>query len=96
MGTGCASHYQRVSGQSVRLYLKASKTDDVFFCSSLDGFVLHPARRVDDTRVWEIAVPADAEFTYFYVVNGKVYLPSCRFKEQDDFGSQNCIFTPDM
>ena len=32
----------------------------------------------------------------FYIVDGAVYLPQCRLKEQDDFGSANCLYIPGM
>jgi len=27
---------------------------------------------------------------------GDVYIPDCRLKESDDFGSENCIYVPGM
>jgi hypothetical protein len=34
------------------------------------------------------------EFSYFYVVDGTLYLPSCNYMEYDDFGNKNCIYQP--
>jgi hypothetical protein len=84
---GCASHYYKIKG----------KTDVkvIYFSSSLDGYELHKAQRTGG-KTWKVEVPADVEFRYFYVINGVVYLPSCKFREKDDFGSENCIYIPGM
>jgi hypothetical protein len=66
----------------------------VAFASSLDAFNPHLASRVDGWR-WVISVAADTEFRYFYIVDGAVYVPECRFYENDDFGSRNCVYMPE-
>jgi hypothetical protein len=63
------------------------------FASSSDAYAAHAATRVGETT-WEITVPGRTEFNYFYIVDGIVYLPECRFHENDDFGSKNCIYKP--
>ena len=93
--TGCAGHYYRKNNGSLSIFLKMPDAQQVYFLSSLDGYRPRKAIRVDD-RTWQISTPAQMEFTYFYKVDGKVYLPNCRLKEQDDFGSQNCIYIPGM
>ena len=67
----------------------------VYFLSSLDGYKPRKAIRVNNW-MWQIDAPDQNEFKYFYKVDGTVYLPNCRLKEQDDFGSQNCIYIPGM
>ncbi len=49
-----------------------------------------------DSETWRVTLPGEYEFTYFYMIDGKPFLPPCRFTEKDDFGSENCIFVPDM
>jgi len=93
--TGCASHYHLVKGDTVHIYTKRPDAGIVYFCSSLDGYERHRARRVD-AKTWEVRLPANGEFTYYYIVDGTVYLPPCRLKEYDDFGSENCVYTPDL
>ncbi len=93
--SGCTSHYYKVKEDMVHIYLKRPNAKDVFFVSSLDGYELHKARHGND-RIWEAKVPAHREFKYFYIVDGVVYLPPCRVKETDDFGSESCIYVPDM
>ena len=92
---GCSSHYYLTRDKTVGLYLRAPDAEHVYFASSLDEFTLHPATRTPD-RTWQIEIPNGREFKYFYVVDGKVYVPDCRLKETDDFGSQNCIFVPGL
>jgi hypothetical protein len=93
--TGCASHYFRQNGDTLRMYLKGPDAEIVCFSSSLDGYKLHRATRVA-AKTWKVTLPANDEFTYYYIVDGAVYLPPCRLKEYDDFGSENCVYTPDL
>jgi len=93
--TGCGKHYFRLNGDTLHMYLKKSDAKSVYFSSSLDGYELHRARQVAATT-WEVTLPANGEFTYYYIVDGTVYLPPCRLKEYDDFGSENCVYAPDL
>jgi hypothetical protein len=92
---GCASHYHQVSGESLHLYLKLPEAARVDFASSLDGFKIHSAEKID-SETWETTVPAGAEFRYFYFVNGKIHIPDCRMREHDGFGMENCIYEPEL
>ncbi|MDD5723490.1 MAG: hypothetical protein PHY29_07080 [Syntrophales bacterium] len=93
--TGCAPHFHTIRGDGVHLYLRAPSAGEVFFASSLDGYASHPATK-NDRGVWEYSVPAQREFRYFYIVDGQVFVPPCRLREQDDFGSENCVYFPDL
>ena len=92
---GCASHYYRVKDNTLYFYLKKRDAHSVQFAHSKDGYILHPVEKVD-SRTWRTVVPADSEFSYFYLVDGKLFLPPCPFREKDDFGSENCIFVPNL
>lgn len=92
---GCTPHLQKIKGDQVHLYLKDTNTQTVFFASSLDGFQPHPMTR-HTKKIWFISLPAQHEFTYFYIMDGQPFLPDCQYKEKDDFGSENCIFIPNM
>ena len=92
---GCESHFYRVKENSLFFYLRNSEADAVSFAYSKDGYQLHHAKKID-SKTWMVMVPEGFEFTYFYIVDGVPFLPACRFKEKDDFGSENCIFVPDM
>lgn len=93
--TGCATHYYSIKGEVLHLYLHKPEARKVYFACSLDAFELRSARKIDP-ETWAVELPADREFRYFYIADGEVFSPSCRFKEMDDFGSQNCIFIPGM
>lgn len=93
--SGCAHHYYCYEGSVVTIYLKAPDAESVSFASSLDGFALHPARKID-RKTWAFSLPDDSQFSYFYVIDGSVFIPECDYRENDDFGSANCIFIPGM
>ncbi|HOS97845.1 MAG TPA: hypothetical protein PLR71_11275 [Deltaproteobacteria bacterium] len=92
---GCAHHGLRVNGDTVTLTLRAPHAGTVQFASSLDGFEPHPAVLTGGS-VWEVSVPAGSQFSYFYLVDGEVYVPECAFSETDGFGSRDCIYVPGM
>lgn len=92
---GCTSHHYRIDDGFVSFYLESNDAKTVEFRCSADDFRTHEARRIS-RKTWEIRVPADRDFSYFYLVDGKVHVPSCPLKEKDDFGQENCLFTLDM
>ncbi len=93
---GCAAstHYHVRQSDRVTFYLQAPGARGVVFASSLDAFNPHLASKVDGSR-WVVSVAADSEFRYFYLVDGVVYVPECRYYEYDDFGSRNCLYLPE-
>ncbi len=93
--SGCARHYYRVDDGRLEIFLKAPGAETVFFASSLDGYVSHPADRADHTT-WIVRMPQDQEFRYFYIIDGAVTVPECTCRENDEFGSENCIYIPGM
>jgi len=97
VSAGCAGHYHyyQKKDDTVIIFLKKPDARKVYFLSSLDGYKPRKAIRVDN-QTWQIEAPAKSEFRYFYKVDGTVYLPACRFKEQDDFGSKTCIYIPEL
>ena len=92
---GCAHHYYRLDDDSLLIFLKAPDATSVYFATSLDNFTLHPAQKTG-SGTWVISVAADTQFSYFYVIDGRPYVPECTYKEHDDFGGENCVFIPDM
>jgi len=90
--SACATHSYRIQGNEVTLLLRRPDAKSVALLASLDGFELRPADRVSET--WEVTLPADRTFRYFYRVDGKIVVPDCPMKERDEFGSENCIFDP--
>ena len=92
--SGCQYHYYTYSDTVVKLHLKEPLSKDVAFSCSLDDFALHTARFSDGE--WVVSLPANKRFRYFYLLDGEVFVPPCTLKENDGFGSQNCIFEPNM
>ena len=91
---GCAAtHYHESQSERVTFYLRAPGAERVEFVSSLDAYNPHRASKLSGSR-WAVAVATHAEFRYFYIVDGAVYLPECELYEKDDFGSRNCVFVP--
>jgi hypothetical protein len=92
---GCAAaHYHERQSDRVTFYLKAPSAEGVVFASSLDAYSPHLASKVDGSR-WAVSTPSGSEFRYFYIVDGNVYVPECKFYEKDDFGSRNCVYIPE-
>jgi hypothetical protein len=92
--SACATHFYRVQDNKVTLVLRLPEAKRVMLATSLDGFSLRPAVQASDA--WEVTVPADKDFRYFYQVDGEVVVPDCALKENDDYGSENCIFEPSL
>ena len=93
--TACSSHYLRTENGQAYLFLKAQNARSVMFASSLDRFQRRPAEKIS-RNTWRVAIPENIPQSYFYIVDHKIFLPDCRLKETDDFGSQNCIYLPGM
>ena len=91
---GCSAHSCRVEGQTAVLLLRQPDAQEVLLACSLDGYTLRPAKPV--AGGWEVTLPADSPFVYFYRVDGRPFVPDCPLKERDDFGAENCIFDPEM
>lgn len=91
---GCATHYYQIEGSTLVLYLDKPNAQQVILACSLDNFKPHEARQVNG--LWEVSLPSNNPFRYYYILDGKIFLPSCRMKENDDFGSENCIFDPQI
>ena len=90
--SGCTAHYHRLHGDDLFLYLNEPDAQKVYFACSLDGYQPHETYKEDGC--WVIPIPGREPFRYFYLLDDSVYLPDCRLKEDDDFGTQNCIFDP--
>ncbi len=93
---GCAAaHYHERQSGRVTFYLRAPEARGVAFASSLDDYQIHRAEQVSGSR-WAVTVATNSEFRYFYIVDGRVYLPECELYEKDDFGGENSILAVNM
>jgi hypothetical protein len=90
-----AKHYSKLNDDTVTFYYKDHEAQEVLFASSRDNYKLLAARKTKN-NLWEVSVPAEKGFAYFYVVDGIITLPACPFTENDDFGSRNCLYIAEM
>jgi len=90
---GCAAHYHVINSGHVEMYLSAPQAQSVVLVVSSDPFQQVQALQ-EDSGMWKVTLNRPSEFKYFYIVDGKTYLPDCRLREKDDFGSNNCVFSP--
>jgi len=94
--SACAEkHYSRLNDGTVTFYYKDTEAQEVFFASSRNDYKLFAARETKN-HLWEVSIPAEKGFAYFYVVDGVITLPDCPFTENDDYGSKNCLYVVDM
>lgn len=92
--TGChSSHYFTCEDTTVDLYLINPRADNVLFSSSINNYQNVTAVE-ESAGIWAIYGIDNREFRYFYIIDGTVYTPDCRFRETDDFGMVNCIYQP--
>jgi len=90
----CGSHHYVGSNQrGLIFYLEYPGASEVAFASSIDDFQLRQAHR-DKLGRWLIEGLKKEDFQYFYLVDGKPFVPDCRYRQQDDFGSVNCVYLP--
>jgi len=90
---GCATYHIEVKNEEVHIYLKKPEAENVYLLCSLDEYTPHPVAG-DGSGKWGAVLPANMEFKYFFLVDGKVFIPACEMKEKDDFGSENCVYSP--
>lgn len=92
LAIGCASHYIRQDDGRLDFYLHCSGAREVSLATSLDGFTPHPARRTGVDQ-WVVSIEESRDFSYFYLVEGRVLRPECNMIEQDDLGRTNCVYS---
>lgn len=91
---GCApQHLTIVQADTVTLLLNAPQAKQVQFASSIDHFTAHDATKNPEGH-WVVTELANQEFQYFYIVDGSLFIPECRFRQNDDFGTTNCRYLP--
>jgi hypothetical protein len=90
---GCTAHYHVVNNGRIEMYLTAPQAQSVVLVIAGDPFQKIQALR-EASGTWKVTLNQSGEFKYFYLMDNKAYLPECRLKEHDDFGSDNCVFSP--
>ena len=92
---GCAAEYSyRFIDGEIEMLINKPDTEKLFFLSSLDGFKRHELSK-NDKDTWKVMLPADKAFRFFLVADENIFLPDCRFRESDGFGSENCVYIPE-
>lgn len=96
MVQGCASgNVSRMPDGQVKLSVFKPFAADVVLCTSTTGFDSHtPVSKTLGS--WLFTVSGHDSFAYFFLVDGEVFVPDCVFRENDDFGRYNCLFSADM
>lgn len=90
--SGCSSkHFVASDFDSITFSLRLPDANRVQFAASFDHYNLRDAQR-NSSGIWQVKIPIRSELKYFYVVDGLMYIPECRFKEKDDFGAENCFY----
>jgi hypothetical protein len=92
---GCATHYYRIQSAGLEIFLEMEQASKVELACTTDPFSIYRAKKIG-RKLWAVTIPSHREFSYFYLVDGKSYLPDCPLRESDDFGSENCIYQPEM
>lgn len=94
--SGCATSYScKVVNNELNIVINKPETEKIFFLSSLDGFKRHEIFQ-NNKGLWEITLPADRDFRFFFIADESIFLPECNQREIDDFGSENCVYIPDL
>ena len=92
---GCTVHEYKVIDKELHIYIKDKEAEKVYVLSSLDEYTPRTAKG-NGSGTWEVVFPSDVEFKYVFLVDDEVFVPACEMKEEDDFGSENCVYTPLM
>lgn len=96
LNVGCSSYsITSPNEHTAIIYLYSPFAKEVFLHCSESHFVPLPARRISITH-WSSKVVFQTQFSYFFTVDGKVVIPDCAYREQDDFGNTNCIYPTNL
>jgi hypothetical protein len=90
---GCLPIPALRADHEIRISLDLPEAKEVIFLSSLNRY--EPVS-MNKTFVgtWEIHLPEDKSFDYFFRVDGNPYTPDCRLRQTDDWGGHLCIYSP--
>ena len=92
MLSGCApKHFVEKNTSTLTFYLRIPEANRVQFAASFDHYILHDVQQ-NNRGSWQIKIPMTSELKYFYIVDGLIFIPECRFKEKDDFGAETCLY----
>ncbi len=92
--TGCRPIRALPPSHEVRLFLDLPEAKEVIFLSSLNRYEPVLMKKTF-FGIWEIHLPEDIAFEYFFRVDGNPYTPECRLQQTDDWGGRQCIYSPE-
>jgi hypothetical protein len=77
----------------IRITLDLPEAKEVIFLSSLNRYEPVLMNKTF-LGTWEIRLPEDKSFDYFFRVDGNSFTPDCRLQQADDWGGHQCIHSP--
>ena len=92
--TGCRPIRALHPDHEVRIALDLPDAKEVIFLSSLNRYERVLMKKTF-FGIWEIHLPEDIAFEYFFRVDGSPYTPECRLQQTDDWGGRQCIYSPE-
>ncbi len=98
MVSGCsmAPYSVKRYDDSISFLVKIPKAREVYFVSNLTDFRKVKAKNEGD-GIWKATLPyRGGIIKYFYIADGRIYLPPCKAYERDDFGGKDCVYLPKM
>ena len=91
---GCLPLPASHPGRAYRITLDVPEAKEVVFLSSLNRYEPVLMNRTF-FGTWEIQIPEDTSFDYFFRVDGRPYTTECRLQQTDDWGGRQCIYSPE-
>ncbi len=83
-------------GNYISFHAKIPQAKNVYFVSNLTNFQKVKAK-MESKGVWESTLPYKGGIIkYFYIADGKIYLPPCKSYVKDGFGGKDCVYLPTM
>ena len=92
--TGCRPIRALPPGHEIHIALDLPEAKEVIFLSSLNRYEPVLMKKTF-FGIWEIHLPEDIAFEYFFRVDGSPYTPECRLQQTDDWGGRQCIYSPE-
>jgi hypothetical protein len=77
----------------IRFSLIQPEARAVLILTSLNRYTPVPMKQTFSGE-WEVYLPEDRAFDYFFKVDGIPYTPECRLQQTDDWGDRLCIYSP--
>lgn len=90
---GCHPLPVALHPHEIRIFLMQPEASEVLILTSLNRYTPIPLKR-NLSGEWEVYLPENKTFDYFFTVDGTPYTPECRLQQTDDWGGRLCIYSP--